>query len=254
MSVESLLLQNILEKYSHLPMAEERRSFLAYKLEAGSSWSTLRQIAIYMAAAVDRMNLAPDTKLSPEQIECAAQAWANRRRRTVNLICPERVAQRFRFIVTTWFSFLGRLNLAQHPPNPTDAVLADFAHFLEEARGLAPATIKNDCNAARLFLQSHPLAQIENHNGGINAIQNHVTELKARGYSRTWMAEHIQRLRTFFRYAEERGKLPTGLSHGLAARVYIKTSGFPLAHRGVTYNFSSKMRTPINLSISVTGL
>ena len=30
MSVESLLLQNVLEKYLHLPMAEERRSFLAY--------------------------------------------------------------------------------------------------------------------------------------------------------------------------------------------------------------------------------
>jgi hypothetical protein len=91
-------------------MAEERRSFLAYKLEAGSSWSTLRQTAIYMAAAVERLNLSPTTTLSPEQIEDAAQAWAARRPRAANLINPKRVAQRFKFILATWFSFMGRLD------------------------------------------------------------------------------------------------------------------------------------------------
>lgn len=231
MSVESLLLQNVLEKYSHLPMAEERRRFLAYKLEAGSSWSTLRQTAIYMAAAVNRLNLTAETKLSPEQIERAAQEWANRRPRATNLAHPERVARRFRFIVGTWFSFMDRLDLPEPRPDSHSALLAEFARFLKEARGLAPATIEGQCASARGFLQSHALDQIENHQTGMKAIQDHVTALQARGYSRASMAGHIYRLRSFFRYAERKGKIPAGLWHGLTPPRIYSDERLPLASR-----------------------
>jgi len=208
MSVETLLLQNVLEKYSHLPMAEERRSFLAYKLEAGSSWSTLRQIAITMAAAVDRMKLTPETKLSPDQIERAAQDWADRHPRATNLLHPETVARRFKFIVATWFSFMGRLDLPEPRPDPYAVLLKDYAVFSREVRGLAPATIEAHCESARRFLRSQKLERIENHESGMKAINDHVMELKARGWSRVGMAGHIYKLRAFFRYAEQKGKLP----------------------------------------------
>ena len=231
MSVESLLLQNVLEKYLHLPMAEERRSFLAYKLEAGSSWSTLRQIAMYMAAAVNRLNLTPETNLSPEQIERAAQEWANRRPRAANLIRPENVARRFKFIVGGWFSFMGRLDLPERRPDPYSVLLADFAGFLKEARGLAPATIEGYCESARRFLRNQALERIENHEAGMKAIQDHVTALQARGYSRVGMASQIYRLRSFFRYAEQKGKMPAGLWHGLLPPRIYSDERLPLGPR-----------------------
>jgi site-specific recombinase XerD len=232
MAVESLLLQNVLQKYSDLPLAEERWSFLAYKLEAGSSWSTLRQTATYMAAAVSRLNLTSETRLSPDQIERAAQEWANRRPRAVNLINPEKLARHFRFVVGTWFSFMGRLDLPElRRPDPYSSLLTDFARFLKDARGLAPATIECQCAAARQFLRDQALDRIQNHEIGMKAILDHITALRSRGYSRTSMAGHVYRLRSFFRYAEQKGKMPAGLWHGLTPPRIYSDERLPLAPR-----------------------
>jgi site-specific recombinase XerD len=62
----------------------------------------------------------------------------------------------------------------------------------------------------------------------MKAIQEHITDLKARGYSRTRMAAHIYSLRSFFRYAEERRELPAGPWYGLAAPRIYKDERLPL--------------------------
>ena len=201
------------------------------QLEAGGSWSTFRQIAIYMAAAVDRMKLTPDTKLSPDEIERAAQEWANRHPRAANLIHPETVARRFKFIVATWFSFLGRLDLPELRPDPHSVVLADYAAFLRDVRGLAPATIESLCGSARRFLRNQGLDRIGSHESGMKAIQVYVTELQKRGYSRVGMASHIYRLRSFFRYAAQKGKMPAGLWHGLTPPRIYSDERLPLGPR-----------------------
>lgn len=228
MELASLLLESVLEQYAHLPMAEERRRFLAYKLAAGSSSSTLRQFAIYTAAATKRLALTPETKLSPEQIEQAAQAWANRRVTTSKFIRPEQVARRFRFIVTTWFSFMDRLDLPERPADLNTAVLAGFARFLNDVRGLAQPTILRHCNAARLFLQSQPLESLVNHESGMEAIHEHVTALGAHGYSRAYVACHVYSLRNFLRYTEQAHNTPAGLWHGLEAPRIYKHERLPL--------------------------
>jgi hypothetical protein len=69
MSTESLWNQNLLARYAHLPMAEERQQFLQHKLDEGSSWSSLRQLGIYIAAAVSRMQLTSESRLTPKAID-----------------------------------------------------------------------------------------------------------------------------------------------------------------------------------------
>src|SRR5256885_12033581 len=66
MSTESLWNQNLLARYAHLPMAEERQQFLQHKLDEGSSWSSIRQLGIYIAAAVSRMQLTSESRLTPK--------------------------------------------------------------------------------------------------------------------------------------------------------------------------------------------
>src|SRR6266566_10027543 len=78
MSTESLWNQNLLARYAHLPMAEERQQFLQHKLDEGSSWSSLRQLGIYIPAAVSRMQLTSESRPTPKAIDIAAKAWANR--------------------------------------------------------------------------------------------------------------------------------------------------------------------------------
>jgi hypothetical protein len=76
MSTESLWNQNLLARYAHLPMAEERQQFLQHILDEGSSWSSLRQLGIYIAAAVSRMQLTSESRLTPKAIDIAAKGLA----------------------------------------------------------------------------------------------------------------------------------------------------------------------------------
>ncbi|WP_169747101.1 hypothetical protein [Edaphobacter aggregans] len=91
MSTESLWNQNLLARYAHLPMAEERQQFLQHKLDEGSSWSSLRQLGIYIAAAVSRMQLTSESRLTPKAIDIAAKAWANREPHASRLTYPQQV-------------------------------------------------------------------------------------------------------------------------------------------------------------------
>ena len=53
MSTESLWIQNIQAQYAHLPLATKREQFLQHKLDEGSSWSSLRQTALYTAGKIN---------------------------------------------------------------------------------------------------------------------------------------------------------------------------------------------------------
>jgi hypothetical protein len=158
MSTESLWNQNLLARYAHLPMAEERQQFLQHKLDEGSSWSSLRQLGIYIAAAVSRMQLTSESRLTPKAIDIAARAWANREPHASRLTDPQQVQRRFRVIVTDWFRFLGRLDEPPILEGPHHSVLQNFARFLRDERGLAEPTIKKQCDAAKEFLHSQDRA------------------------------------------------------------------------------------------------
>jgi hypothetical protein len=93
MSTESLWNKNLLARYAHLPMAEERQQFLQHKLDKGSSWSSLRQLGIYIAAAVSRIRLTSESRLTPKAIDIAAKAWANREPHASRLTDPQQVIE-----------------------------------------------------------------------------------------------------------------------------------------------------------------
>ena len=167
MSTESLWNQNLLARYAHLPMAEERQQFLQHKLDEGSSWSSLRQLGIYIAAAVSRMQLTSESRLTPKAIDIATKAWANREPHASRLTDPQQVQRRFRVIATDWFRFLGRLDEPPILEGPHHGVLQNFARFLRDERGLAEPTIKKQCDAAKEFPHSQPRQPHRPHPAGV---------------------------------------------------------------------------------------
>ena len=51
-----------------------------------------------------------------------------------------------------WLTFLNRLQTARKPVTVYDQMLAEFRGFMEEDRGLSPATVKGCCSSVRPFL------------------------------------------------------------------------------------------------------
>jgi len=221
MSTESLWIQNLHAQYAHLPMAPERHEFLQHKLEEGSSWSTLRQTAIYMAAAVSRMELTSESRPTPEAIDIAAASWATRRPPASRLSNPDQVRKRFWFIVTSWFRFLERLNENVCADDQNHELYSAFARYQRDERGLSEPTITKQCEVAKRFLSSYPLATIETHRNAVKAYLGHVRQLRKQGFTRSGISSHVYALKAFIRYAEQQHLVQPGFADFMAPpRIY----------------------------------
>src|SRR5579875_2648519 len=213
MSLEPTWFRKIVDPYLHLPLGAERRSFLSQKLAQGNSQSSLREYALYMASATRRLQLTPQTRLSPAEIDRAAKRWAFRQPPPSRLRCPNRVRRRFRFVVSSWFKFMNRLDLSTVPVDPYSDLLDDFERLLNEERGLSASTIQKHLHTARGFLQRHPLLRLKHHAGGAKELRAYVNDLESRCSTRVGIATYVYSLRAFLRYAEGRGLIATGLSN-----------------------------------------
>jgi integrase/recombinase XerD len=221
MSCEPVWFQKILDRHLHLPLSAERGEFLSHKLAQGNSWSSLRENGLYMAMAAQRLKLTSQTTLSPQEIDRAARRWAYRQPRPANVHFPDRVRQRFRSVVTSWFGFMNRLDLSDTPVDPHADLLGGFERFLLEERGLSPYTIQKDSYEARRFLQRHPLVRLKCHEGGAKELRAYVNHLQSHSSTRAGIASRLYSLRAFLRYAECRGLIAAGLSHAVTPpRIY----------------------------------
>lgn len=89
------------------PMAEERRRYLAHLAEGGTSPSYLYQKAEYVYWVARMLKLTPGLRLSPAEIDAAAERWAYRDRpRQFQTRGPRGPRRLFRMVAREWLRFL----------------------------------------------------------------------------------------------------------------------------------------------------
>jgi integrase/recombinase XerD len=98
------------------PLADERTRYLAQLTEGGASRSTLRHAALFLLGFAVRIDLTGDQKVSPEQIDRAADDWARRKKPSETRPTESYGSrERFRSVAKAWLRFLGRWQvLAKH--------------------------------------------------------------------------------------------------------------------------------------------
>ena len=77
---------------------------------------------------------------------------------------------------------------------------------------MSEPTITRQCDAARRFLNSYPLAGIQTHRQAVKAYLGHVGQLRKQGFTRAGISSHVYALKAFIRYAEQERLLQPGLS------------------------------------------
>lgn len=121
-----------------------------------------------------------------------------------------------------WLRFWGRLQASGTRPHPFAHVVADFASYLDQEKGLAPRTIITRCWVVKDFLGRalHP-------NRALRAFTiRQIDEVLARkgtegGYSRRGIQSYASGLRSFFLYAEQQNLCRRGLADAIKApRIY----------------------------------
>jgi len=214
------------------PLREARLAYLRHRAEQGAPRSTLRKLAQYLLVITERLNLQPEGTATTPQIERAADQWARRQvqHHKIKGGFSRKSKSCFLCVATNWLHFLGRLQTSETRPPRFAQLVADFARYLDQEKGLAPRTIVTRCWVAKDFLGRtlHPKRAL--HEITIRQID----EVLARkgtegGYSRRGIQSYASGLRRFFRYAEQQNLCRRGLAEGIKAPRIFQNETLPVS-------------------------
>jgi len=203
------------------PLLEARLAYLRQHAEQGASRSSLRKLAQYLLVVTERLNLHLDGEaVTGEMVERAADRWARRRPRHPHMKAAFSALSKARFlwVATNWLRFLDRLVKPKTQTLPFAQLVADFAKYMQEERGLSRATIQQHCWVVGDFLSRAPNAELSLRDIGITQIDETLARKGDRdGYGRRTIQSYASCLRVFFRYAEGHGLCRPGLADAIMA-------------------------------------
>jgi integrase/recombinase XerD len=204
-----------LERYSSGPLLEERLRYLAHCAAQGSTRSSLRLIAQHQLSLVDYLHLQTADSVTVEQIHAAADLWVGRQPQPHSHNVTDFRYGRMRFIsdAKQWLSFLGRLRRPEVPRRPYTHLIEEYADYVLRERGLSRYTVRTRCWYLEQFLcrfwQDHRCFR-EISIADIDAAVARKGDQD--GYARTSIKGYTGALRSFLRYAEQRGWCTPGLA------------------------------------------
>ncbi len=222
---------HVVARHQKGPLAKERLLYLAHHLKLKMAPLTLQNIARYVLVVTKALRLAdrPGELITQSEIDGEAERWANSQPKQSTMRTLHRVRIRFKGHAIRWLTFLGRLQRSAVVQRPDARQVAQGADHQLRERGLSPMTGAY-C--------SHPifrlLAQVEETGfqlKTLNMVQ--VDELLAKQfreeeYARTTICGWASVLRTFFRFAEQRGWCRQGLAEVVRAPRIFTHAGLPI--------------------------
>ena len=203
------------------PLLEERLRYLVHCARAGAQRGTLRAIAAHQANLVRLLDLRAAERVCVTRVEAAAGQWSlPGGRHSRRPACPD-ARQRFFGCTVRWLRFLGLLEEPHTRQHAHAGEVALFAAQMRDERGWSEDTIRGCCHTVDRFFdwldeRGVALASVRG-----SDIDRAVARYHARGNSRVTIHDYAQRLRTFFRFAEQQGWCTPGLAEGvLPSRFY----------------------------------
>lgn len=211
---------NTLTRQLSAPLVDERRQYLAQCLAQGMSKCTLRTKARLLLSIAEYLRLAeqPNDTIRPPEIKKAARRWSSHNWPSPESSHAKRSREYFMAQAAGWLTFLNRLQTAPKRVTVYDQMLAEFRGFMEEDRGLSPATVKTNCGSVRPFL----IQLLDGRRSLETVTVSDVDSLLAKKvneehYARRSVRDNASSLRSFFRNAEMRSWCPAGIAASIMA-------------------------------------
>ena len=211
-----------IERYQTEPLVVDRLKYLVHCAQSGVERNMLRKIAVSQLHLVRLLDLKEDEEVKVSRVNAAAREWSRPRVRRYGRPASLKATAEFAGRSVRWLRFLGRLAEPKKVRHSHSAEVAAYAAWMREERGLSEATIRGRCVAADEFfnwlaaggipLASVTITDIDQANAAKNA---------SKAYSRVTIRTHAQRLRAFFRFAEDQRWCTPGLAAAIIPpRVY----------------------------------
>jgi integrase/recombinase XerD len=209
-----------LTRYLSAPLTEERRQYLTHCAVQGMTKSTLEAKARLQLSIAEYLRLAdrPSDTISLSEIKKAATRWSNHNWPSPQSSHAKRSREYFMAQAAKWLTFLNRFRTPPKPATVYDQMLAEFRAFMDEDRGLSPATVKGCCSSVRPFL----IQLLDGRRSLGKVTVSDVDLLLAQKgneehYARRSVRDYASSLRSFFRYAEMQGWCRVGIGASIMA-------------------------------------
>ena len=223
--------RHALARHRSAPLASERRDYLLHLAGQGSALATLRVVAHYVLAVVERLRLGDRRRkgIGLAEIKRCADRWAHRRL-SAAISCRWISRRRFVRHATRWLQFMGRLEKRGPRRSQSHAnLVAEHAVFLREEKGLSPRTVANRSWMAQDFLTQMQRRHLRLRKVSVHEIDRWlVGKLTLERYSRASMRTRASALRCFFRYAEQKGWCRQGLAAAIKSPRCYSGESLPL--------------------------
>lgn len=211
----------VLARHREGPSAEDRGKFLQHCADQGMAHGTLLRVARELLVIARHVDVGAQEPVTPLQIEAAAGCWGDLQRRRGR-------STGSRWSATNWLRFLGRLATSELIRTAHTALIESFAADLSEARGLSSRTIKSRCWHTEAFLnglraQDRALGEVTGED-----VDAFLQRRGKEGWKRVSVATSAAALRSFFRYAEQRGWCALGIAACIAGLRVFKNEGLPV--------------------------
>jgi len=216
-----------LRRQTSTPLAVERCRYLRHLTRQGLARQTVRDVAEYLVAIVERLRLSDDgrKKIPDAMIQRQAVRWS-RRHFARDITQPDVSRRRFFHQACRWFRFMGWLEPRRRRVTRFSPAIEVFSSYMRDEQGLAPSTI-----CGRVALLHDILLRINGPRRSLRAITVQDVDRELTGkytlerYGRATIQAHAGALRAFFRFAERKGWCRAGLAAAIQSpRVYRNES------------------------------
>ena len=205
-----------IERYRAAPLLDERLCWLEHCAATGARPKTLRNIARCQLHLVHLLDLQSGDRVDIIRVKAAAEQWSLPGLRRFNKHARPDARRTFVGGAVRWLRFADMFE--EEPCWPrharTDEV-AIFARRMRTERGWAKETVLGCCNAVDRFFDRLNDRGITLDSVRIDDIDGQIAYWHARGLGRGTIRCYTQHLRTFFRFAEDRGWCMAGLADGI---------------------------------------
>jgi site-specific recombinase XerD len=204
------------------PFAEDRSRYLDYLAKQGHAVATIRAVARDILVLAARMEISVLTRPTSATVEAVVAQWMESTQRSSPAIRTRMVN-----IGKAWLRFAGLFAEVERSEPFADQV-EQFIRYMRDERGLSPATIESRLKTVQGFLswlepRKPSLSSVE-----LTDVDQHLSAKGRECWSRRTVATNAQRLRGFFRYAEQQRWCRPGISSGIELPRIYRMEDVPL--------------------------
>ena len=207
----------------------------------------MRDVNRFLLGIAEQIDLSRADLLDVAQIRQAGEAWVSSHCKPHSTARTRQLALReFTYIGERWLRFLGKLR-SPECSHVFQKELELFLIHLKDERGYTEQTLLTRSTALSLFFnwltaRGSLLEEVR-----AEAVAAYFVENKDKCWSRATIAVYAQTLRSFFRFAEQRGWCISGIGSRIERPHIYTLSGIPQSLHGRTCSASSRTSIQIGL-------